>query len=390
MPITIQSRYGMTWEEVRLGSPLHGVTGLPFGYLTGNAPHYPFMGVVVFAGIDVIQEPLEAGDFGVSISSTLGNGGGVGVATFTNQGDDQGKITYQVGGTGPEFDAFGGGFSIACSAGDLATYFIIIQLGNAVEEPYIFGGSPPPPRKVSTPIVTPPEPDDDWGFVTISWTTEDILDTEVMGFQVWTHANYPGAVAYLVGNVAAVGSTHPNYSFLYAIGANEWPDSEFEYTFTVIPVLWTDSLADPPEGTLGEESDESEPVIYFPDGTPPIPPEDEVPDIELPPLDPETELPIPGVPVDPDVDPDSPTESEEIDPDTGKPYPAGTLKGAGYGGFALGGSSLEDAVFIMNPSGIYTLVEDKTHDTLYERMTGITTQNVKIPDPFVKTGFVGE
>lgn len=44
--------------------------------------------------------------------------------------------------------------------------------------------------------------------------------------------------------------------------------------------------------------------------------------------------------------------------------------------------------FISDPSGIYTLVPDKTHDTLYERLPAVTTIEIKIPDPFGKTGFV--
>lgn len=44
-------------------------------------------------------------------------------------------------------------------------------------------------------------------------------------------------------------------------------------------------------------------------------------------------------------------------------------------------------VALIDPSGIYTLIEGKTHDTLYERTT-IDHQDVKIPDPFGKTGYV--
>lgn len=44
-------------------------------------------------------------------------------------------------------------------------------------------------------------------------------------------------------------------------------------------------------------------------------------------------------------------------------------------------------VFIGDPSGIYTIVPNKRHDTLYER-TDVDSIDVKIPDPFVKTSFV--
>lgn len=63
------------------------------------------------------------------------------------------------------------------------------------------------------------------------------------------------------------------------------------------------------------------------------------------------------------------------------------LEVTGSGGISFGGSS--SIVTIGEPSGIYTLVKDKTHDTLYERQSGTTTSiNVKIPDPYIKTGFV--
>lgn len=59
------------------------------------------------------------------------------------------------------------------------------------------------------------------------------------------------------------------------------------------------------------------------------------------------------------------------------------------GGFDLGGSPTIQ--LLGNPSGIYTLVPNKTHDTLYERNAGsLTEQDVKIPDPFIKTAFVGD
>jgi len=60
----------------------------------------------------------------------------------------------------------------------------------------------------------------------------------------------------------------------------------------------------------------------------------------------------------------------------------------GSGQVDIGGSS--PLQLIGEPSGIYTLVKDKTHDTLYERQAGTTTSvNVKIPDPYIKTAFIG-
>lgn len=70
-------------------------------------------------------------------------------------------------------------------------------------------------------------------------------------------------------------------------------------------------------------------------------------------------------------------------PLTGPEAPDGIAAGIDLGGAAA-------TVFILNPSGIYTIVPGLKHDVLYERMTGITTQNVKIPEPFVQTAFIGD
>jgi len=60
----------------------------------------------------------------------------------------------------------------------------------------------------------------------------------------------------------------------------------------------------------------------------------------------------------------------------------------GSGGIAFGGTAA--IVFIINPSGIYTLVKDKHHDTLYERAGSITTIDVTIPEPYGITGYIGD
>lgn len=57
-------------------------------------------------------------------------------------------------------------------------------------------------------------------------------------------------------------------------------------------------------------------------------------------------------------------------------------------GIFLGGTATLQ--FIGNPSGIYTLVPGKAYDTLYERIPTVTSQDVKIPDPFIKTAYFGE
>ena len=57
-------------------------------------------------------------------------------------------------------------------------------------------------------------------------------------------------------------------------------------------------------------------------------------------------------------------------------------------GIFLGGTSTLQ--FIGNPSGIYTVVPGKAYDTLYERIPAVTSQDVKIPDPFIITAYIGE
>lgn len=59
------------------------------------------------------------------------------------------------------------------------------------------------------------------------------------------------------------------------------------------------------------------------------------------------------------------------------------------GSVSFGGAAF--VVGIVNPSGIYTVVPGKTHDTLYERngTTTATTLNVMIPEPFVTLGYFG-
>lgn len=58
------------------------------------------------------------------------------------------------------------------------------------------------------------------------------------------------------------------------------------------------------------------------------------------------------------------------------------------GGIDFGGAP--SIAMIVNPSGIYGLIPNLTHDVLYERIPTITSVNVKIPDPFAKTGFLPE
>lgn len=347
MPISTKYAYGLTWEQV---SGAFGTDYFPFSQLTGEVDIIgPFGGIVVIAGIDEVDPPHIAGDHIVQVFSSTGTNSGNGTAIVTRSADAEGDLTFNVVGQPRSF--LEGGVRIACDLADEATYFIVLQTGNNIPPPDpTFNGIAPPPNKVSTPVATTPDPSDEWGFTFISWTTPDDIDTEVMGFRV--NLQIPSVTAYIVGVVPVNANDHPNYTLAYAIGSNEFPSDITQYTFTVEPYLFAS-----PDNFLGEVSDPSDPVIFSSNN--PDPPVPVVPDILIP--DPD-ETPVLG--------------------------PNGTFTGVGYGGFNLGGSSLDDAVFIMNPSGIYTLEEGKLHDTLYERMTGITTQDVKIPDPFAKTGFV--
>ena len=46
-------------------------------------------------------------------------------------------------------------------------------------------------------------------------------------------------------------------------------------------------------------------------------------------------------------------------------------------------------IFFLNATGIYTLVPGRTHDTIYNNDNPEETIDVKIPNPFFKTGFIG-
>lgn len=57
-----------------------------------------------------------------------------------------------------------------------------------------------------------------------------------------------------------------------------------------------------------------------------------------------------------------------------------------------GGLSLDGLVpltLLKDISGIYTMISGKTDDTLIDRQTGQVSVDVKIPDPFIKTGYIG-
>lgn len=46
-------------------------------------------------------------------------------------------------------------------------------------------------------------------------------------------------------------------------------------------------------------------------------------------------------------------------------------------------------ILLTDASGIYTLVKNKNNDTLYSSLRDGTTIDVKIPNPFIKTGYIG-
>lgn len=69
------------------------------------------------------------------------------------------------------------------------------------------------------------------------------------------------------------------------------------------------------------------------------------------------------------------------------PIGAGLPDISAVGGMDIALDFTSSVIFISDPSGIYTLVPDKTHDTLYNRVD-TTSVDVKIPDPFIKTALV--
>lgn len=77
--------------------------------------------------------------------------------------------------------------------------------------------------------------------------------------------------------------------------------------------------------------------------------------------------------------------------DQGIPYGGRRLMltGTGNSAFFVGEFPLQNFnVELVDPSGLYTLVDNKTNDTYYDRsVSPVVTTKLKIPDPFVKTGF---
>lgn len=65
------------------------------------------------------------------------------------------------------------------------------------------------------------------------------------------------------------------------------------------------------------------------------------------------------------------------------------LVGVGSGVSFYGSVAIQNFnIQLVDGSGIYTLVDNKTNDTYYNRSTSpVTTLDLKIPDPLVKTGF---
>lgn len=68
------------------------------------------------------------------------------------------------------------------------------------------------------------------------------------------------------------------------------------------------------------------------------------------------------------------------------------LTGTGASAFFVGEYPLQNFnVTLVDGSGLYKLVEDQTYDTYYDRSVApVVTTNLKIPDPYVKTGFFPE
>lgn len=70
-----------------------------------------------------------------------------------------------------------------------------------------------------------------------------------------------------------------------------------------------------------------------------------------------------------------------------EPPPDTDINIIGNGGLILGGETA--LTLLKDVSGIYTIVPGKTNDTLYDRQTGQTEVDVKIPNPKFGTGYIG-
>lgn len=66
------------------------------------------------------------------------------------------------------------------------------------------------------------------------------------------------------------------------------------------------------------------------------------------------------------------------------------LTGTGVGTQFVGEFPIQNFnITLVDGSGLYTLVEDQHHDTYYDRsVSPVVTTDLKIPDPFAKTGFI--
>lgn len=231
----------------------------------------------------------------------------------------------------------------------LGTRWFYIQFGGPdPNDPAEWPGTPPPPTRPNKPVITQNAQQIEDNELKVSWTSgsPDIADDT--GYYI--EYQYDGNSEWWpAASIPVNPTTFPAHEVLFPLDDFITPPTE------IIVVIRTYNYGPPKTITL--PSDPSDP--FFPAAPPPG-------EEEIPPT-PTIEIPPPGIPT---------------------LGPGGTLIGDGYGGFNLGGTAT--MVFIQNPSGIYTLVKNKRHDTLYERMTGITSVDVKIPDPFVRTGFVGE
>lgn len=112
-----------------------------------------------------------------------------------------------------------------------------------------------------------------------------------------------------------------------------------------------------------------------------------------------TVCPTPGTnppPIYPPPNPPYPTDNVPFPPlypePTGKAPESPSFTITTEGGMIIGATAGEPGAQISllgDISGIYTLVKDKTNDTLYDRQSGQTSINVEIPEPNIKTGYIG-
>lgn len=311
--------------------------------------------VVIIAGADGLSpnDPnislqFFAGSMFISSNGTDANGSISIIKTYVNQGDD---IHFNMvgGGTAEFTEGFWNGLFRIVTNTEQGTREIHIQYSahdilNDSEWP------PNPTFSIPTNVVATPaeynEETEGWE-VTYSWDAvpdpDEIGTTVVIVPRTGPSAGIPETK----GSVPAGITTYTDT--IYPYYGPEFDEYVDEYDIHIIRYR-----------NPGGEEERSITCLLEPELFPD------------PELCPETEIILTG----------SPEEPELPDATGGNPNPDGSTP-ITFSAFQT------ESVLIADPSGIYTMVVDKRHDTMYERMGEVETLELAIPDPYIKTGFIG-